>query len=189
MRECFLAPDEREQFRISQMIQRQLDKDEKKFKSELKLLLLGEFRQNELTLIMIFTRLTDSVGPGESGKSTFIKQMKIIHGSGYSDEDRRGFKPVVFSNIIISIQHLINAVSSLGLATEKNQIQVRFTLRACSASTYVAHHRLRSLHTVHVFNLTFHHFMNVCCGLAMFSVRLFRCFHYLASPHRDMPNI
>ncbi|NXN03893.1 GNAQ protein, partial [Sylvia borin] len=31
-------------------------------------------------------------GTGESGKSTFIKQMRIIHGSGYSDEDKRGFR-------------------------------------------------------------------------------------------------
>ena len=29
------------------------------------------------------------VGTGESGKSTFIKQMRIIHGSGYTDDDKR----------------------------------------------------------------------------------------------------
>jgi hypothetical protein len=28
-------------------------------------------------------------GTGESGKSTFIKQMRIIHGAGYSDDDKR----------------------------------------------------------------------------------------------------
>lgn len=27
-------------------------------------------------------------GTGESGKSTFIKQMRIIHGNGYSETDR-----------------------------------------------------------------------------------------------------
>ena len=27
-------------------------------------------------------------GTGESGKSTFIKQMRIIHGSGFNDEDK-----------------------------------------------------------------------------------------------------
>ena len=35
-------------------------------------------------------------GCGESGKSTFIKQMRIIHGCGYSDEDKEGFKMIVF---------------------------------------------------------------------------------------------
>jgi hypothetical protein len=29
------------------------------------------------------------IGTGESGKSTFIKQMRIIHGAGYSDDDKR----------------------------------------------------------------------------------------------------
>uniref|UniRef100_A0A8B9C8X8 Uncharacterized protein n=1 Tax=Anser brachyrhynchus TaxID=132585 RepID=A0A8B9C8X8_9AVES len=38
-------------------------------------------------------------GTGESGKSTFIKQMRIIHGSGYSDEDKRGFTKLVYQNI------------------------------------------------------------------------------------------
>ena len=39
-------------------------------------------------------------GAGESGKSTIVKQMKIIHESGYSREECEQYRPVVFSNTI-----------------------------------------------------------------------------------------
>ncbi len=32
------------------------------------------------------------VGAGESGKSTVVKQMKIIHGDGYSPSELESFK-------------------------------------------------------------------------------------------------
>ncbi|XP_023572871.1 guanine nucleotide-binding protein subunit alpha-15 isoform X2 [Octodon degus] len=51
--------------------------------------------------------------PGESGKSTFIKQLRIIHGAGYSEEDRRGFRPLVYQNIFVSMQAMIDAMERL----------------------------------------------------------------------------
>ena len=39
-------------------------------------------------------------GAGESGKSTFVKQMKIIHESGFTSEDFKQYRPVVYSNTI-----------------------------------------------------------------------------------------
>ncbi|KAM7093696.1 guanine nucleotide-binding protein subunit alpha-14 isoform 2-T2 [Molossus nigricans] len=50
---------------------------------------------------------------GESGKSTFIKQMRIIHGSGYSDEDRKGFTKLVYQNIFTAMQAMIRAMDNL----------------------------------------------------------------------------
>ena len=38
------------------------------------------------------------LGAGESGKSTIVKQMKIIHEQGYSQDECLSYKPVVFSN-------------------------------------------------------------------------------------------
>ena len=32
------------------------------------------------------------VGAGESGKSTVVKQMKIIHGDGYQREELESYK-------------------------------------------------------------------------------------------------
>lgn len=52
-------------------------------------------------------------GTGESGKSTFIKQMRIIHGAGYSDEDKRGFIRLVYQNIFTSMQAMIRATETL----------------------------------------------------------------------------
>uniref|UniRef100_A0A8C0Q185 Guanine nucleotide-binding protein subunit alpha n=1 Tax=Canis lupus familiaris TaxID=9615 RepID=A0A8C0Q185_CANLF len=54
-----------------------------------------------------------SRGTGESGKSTFIKQMRIIHGSGYSDEDKRGFTKLVYQNIFTAMQAMIRAMDTL----------------------------------------------------------------------------
>jgi len=41
------------------------------------------------------------LGPGESGKSTIFRQMKIVQDKGgYSEEERLRFKPIVYSNCI-----------------------------------------------------------------------------------------
>ena len=44
-------------------------------------------------------------GAGESGKSTIVKQMKIIHESGFTSEDFKQYRPVVYSNTI-QVSHL-----------------------------------------------------------------------------------
>ncbi|XP_055687165.1 G protein alpha q subunit isoform X9 [Lutzomyia longipalpis] len=90
--ECCLSEEAKEQKRINQEIERQLRRDKRDARRELKLLLLGT---------------------GESGKSTFIKQMRIIHGSGYSDEDKRGFIKLVYQNIFMAMQSMIRAMDLL----------------------------------------------------------------------------
>ncbi|XP_070706281.1 guanine nucleotide-binding protein subunit alpha-14-like isoform X1 [Pempheris klunzingeri] len=92
MEECCLSAEEGERLRIHREIERQLRRDKRDSHRELKLLLLGT---------------------GESGKSTFIKQMRIIHGRGYSEADRKGFTRLVFQNIVTAIQALINAMKTL----------------------------------------------------------------------------
>ena len=54
-------------------------------------------------------------GTGESGKSTFIKQMRIIHGSGYSDDDKRGFVKLVYQNIFMAMNTMIRACDTLNI--------------------------------------------------------------------------
>jgi hypothetical protein len=46
-------------------------------------------------------------GAGESGKSTILKQMKVIYLESYPDEERRAFVHIVHSNILESIKTLI----------------------------------------------------------------------------------
>lgn len=93
--ECCLSEEAKEQKRINQEIEKQLKKDKSNARKELKLLLLG---------------------CGESGKSTFIKQMRIIHGSGYSDEDKKGFSKLIFQNVFMSIQSMIKGMEQLGIS-------------------------------------------------------------------------
>ncbi|XP_028273369.1 guanine nucleotide-binding protein G(q) subunit alpha-like [Parambassis ranga] len=81
-----------ERGRIHKELKKQLRRDETDSRQKLKLLLLGT---------------------GGSGKSTFIKQMRIIHGSGYSEADRKGFIHIVFQNIITAIKDLIRAMKTL----------------------------------------------------------------------------
>lgn len=57
-----------------------------------------------------------SLGTGESGKSTFIKQMRIIHGRGYSDEDKRSFTRLVYQNIFTAMQAMIQAMNTLQIS-------------------------------------------------------------------------
>uniref|UniRef100_A0A8C2YS29 Guanine nucleotide-binding protein G(i) subunit alpha-1 n=2 Tax=Chinchilla lanigera TaxID=34839 RepID=A0A8C2YS29_CHILA len=52
-------------------------------------------------------------GAGESGKSTIVKQMKIIHEAGYSEEECKQYKAVVYSNTIQSIIAIIRAMGRL----------------------------------------------------------------------------
>ncbi|NXH68831.1 GNA14 protein, partial [Hydrobates tethys] len=62
-------------------------------------------------------------GTGESGKSTFIKQMRIIHGSGYTEEDRKGFTKLVYQNIFTAMQAMIRAMDTLRIqyASKENE--------------------------------------------------------------------
>lgn len=39
--------------------------------------------------------------------------MRIIHGSGYSDEDKRGFVRLVYQNIFMAMQAMIRAMETL----------------------------------------------------------------------------
>ncbi|KAF5912225.1 hypothetical protein HPG69_013392 [Diceros bicornis minor] len=52
-------------------------------------------------------------GAGESGKSTIVKQMKIIHEAGYSEEECKQYRAVVYSNTIQSIIAIIRAMGRL----------------------------------------------------------------------------
>ncbi len=53
------------------------------------------------------------LGAGESGKSTFLKQMKIIHEGGFDERERIAFTPVVYQNVYLAIQNLIRGMELL----------------------------------------------------------------------------
>ncbi|KAH8163588.1 hypothetical protein CIB48_g4659 [Xylaria polymorpha] len=81
--------EDEEQKKRSQAIDRALDEDSKKLRRECKILLLGS---------------------GESGKSTIVKQMKIIHLKGYSEEELYNYRATVFKNLIECAKAVIIAM-------------------------------------------------------------------------------
>ena len=86
--------DEREAQERSKALDKQLKEDAERAAKDVKLLLLGA---------------------GESGKSTILKQMKIIHMDGYSKEDFEQYREVVYSNTIQSLATIIRAMETLNV--------------------------------------------------------------------------
>lgn len=78
-------------------IDKQIEEDSKKFRKECKILLLGS---------------------GESGKSTIVKQMKIIHQNGFTEQERIEYRPVIYKNLTESAQAIVLAMSKLGVSPE-----------------------------------------------------------------------
>jgi len=65
------------------------------------------------------------LGAGESGKSTIAKQMKIIHLNGFTDEERRDFKSIIWSNVVGSIRVLVEAAQNLGISLSETETAKR----------------------------------------------------------------
>ena len=55
------------------------------------------------------------LGAGDSGKSTFVKQMKIIHGDGYSIDELNSFKGIIHNNSFASTVDVINTMDKLNI--------------------------------------------------------------------------
>lgn len=89
---CTVSAEDKAAAERSKMIDKNLREDGEKAAREVKLLLLGA---------------------GESGKSTIVKQMKIIHEDGYSEEECRQYRAVVYSNTIQSIMAIVKAMGNL----------------------------------------------------------------------------
>ncbi|XP_059413216.1 guanine nucleotide-binding protein subunit alpha-13 [Carassius carassius] len=89
---CLLNSSEAEQLRISKEIDRGLLKDKTYVKRLVKILLLGA---------------------GESGKSTFLKQMRIIHGQDFDQRAKEEFRGTIYSNVMKGVRVLVDAREKL----------------------------------------------------------------------------
>ena len=96
---CCMSVEERIQFERSQGIDRQLDDYKRRYVATQKIVLLGA---------------------GESGKSTFLKQMQIIHGKGFKLEDKLFFRTQIYENILKGMAGLINGKKELRLPWRGN---------------------------------------------------------------------
>ncbi|KAH8421232.1 hypothetical protein KR009_006125 [Drosophila setifemur] len=89
------TPEELDQRYKSKQIDRFLEKEKHTFRRQVKLLLLGA---------------------GESGKSTFLKQMRIIHGVNFDHEMLREYQHVIYQNVIRGMQVLLDAREKLDIS-------------------------------------------------------------------------
>ena len=58
------------------------------------------------------------LGTGEAGKSTFVKQMKLIYGGGFTDEDKARYKEDLVTNVCDSVVILSREMMKLGISYE-----------------------------------------------------------------------
>ncbi|CAG8422404.1 unnamed protein product [Penicillium salamii] len=60
------------------------------------------------------------LGAGESGKSTIIKQMRILYSGGFSEGERRDTRAVIYDNIISAFKALLDimSVENIGFGTD-----------------------------------------------------------------------
>ncbi|KAJ6484004.1 guanine nucleotide binding protein, alpha subunit [Mycena sanguinolenta] len=90
-------------------IENQLKRDRIVAKNEIKMLLLGA---------------------GESGKSTVLKQMKLIYYDGYNAQEREAYKEIIYSNTIQSMRAILEAMPQLDIALAPQNDARRATIMA-----------------------------------------------------------
>jgi hypothetical protein len=54
------------------------------------------------------------VGTTASGKSTFAKQMKILHMNGFSEAEKEDFKRILVWNLFLVANELLEHANKLG---------------------------------------------------------------------------
>jgi len=97
--------EERAQSKKNKEIDQLLSKHGRQMRQEIKLLLLG---------------------PGESGKSTVFKQMKIIQkNGGYKPEELLTYKFIVYGNCITQMKVIVSAAMKMGIEMENEENKAR----------------------------------------------------------------
>lgn len=65
------------------------------------------------------------LGSGESGKSTIVKQMKIIHQNGYSVEELAMYRLTIYKNLVDCAKALVMALRQFDIEPDATTNRVR----------------------------------------------------------------
>lgn len=126
---CLRPPDENRQ--VSREIDKRISGWMKQYMKSIKLLLLGQYltktahfrRPEPFNNIISLILLLSFLGAGESGKTTIIKQMKILHVQGFSVEERREKAFEIKRNVFESIKvRLAQCVYRLLFVTQRSNV-------------------------------------------------------------------
>lgn len=74
--------------------------------------------------------LNQVVGAGESGKSTVLKQMRIINAGGFNKTERKQWRAIIFNNLVSAFQTIFAAMQEQETDFEDDDNLVR-TLALC----------------------------------------------------------
>lgn len=83
--------------------------DEEKFDRDLTAKAKRDHAEAQKTIKLLL------LGAGESGKSTIVKQMKIIYGNKSTDEEMLQYKPIVHGNVLNLMKNLVQNAETLQL--------------------------------------------------------------------------
>jgi guanine nucleotide-binding protein G(i) subunit alpha len=125
---CGMSVEEKEGRQRNEEIETQLRKDRMSQRNEIKMLLLGKFFLVMITRRrLLVVQANALIGAGESGKSTILKQMKLIHEGSYSKDEKDSFKEIIFSNTVQSMRVILEAMDTLELPLEdqRNEYHVQ----------------------------------------------------------------
>ncbi|KAG0228674.1 guanine nucleotide-binding protein subunit alpha [Actinomortierella wolfii] len=64
------------------------------------------------------------LGPSETGKTTVLKQLKLLYGRKGLDAERQTYRRVVHLNVMKAIQTLCNGLRQSGLSLEKSENEI-----------------------------------------------------------------
>lgn len=75
------------------------------------------------------------LGAGESGKSTIVKQMRIIHDDGFSEGELFDYKKVVRDNILEAIKAIVDNMEKLSIQLDDETLLPKYTfIKSLSAN-------------------------------------------------------
>lgn len=95
---------------LNREVEKQLKEAKAKMSSQVKVLLLGS---------------------GDSGKSTILKQMRLIHKVPFSPQEIESYRQLVFENLTRGMSYLLDAMLDMELEVEeKNQHYIDFIMNA-----------------------------------------------------------
>jgi guanine nucleotide-binding protein subunit alpha len=109
-----------------------IHRDEKAMQRQVKLLLLGKFslptpnkfgaspNLNDVMRLWcdctLAKLLSSCPGAGESGKSTILKQMRLIYTKdGFAKNEKEEWRVIIFNNILDGLRMCIDAMEEFGL--------------------------------------------------------------------------
>ena len=68
------------------------------------------------------------LGSACSGKTTFLKQLRILYDGGFSDMERREFKPIIFENVKRATTVILEGMRDVDLSLEGREFDVSQTV-------------------------------------------------------------